>query len=136
MAGMDTFASRALDFIRSPEACAAFDGTREPDRVRQKYGANTQLLMARRLVEAGVSVVTLGFTRQPGWDTHQNNFVTMRKLLPELDQAVHTLLTDLYDRGLYEDVAVLMWGDAVGRPFSIHALDSRTSHVPPTRTNV
>jgi hypothetical protein len=111
MAGMDAFQARAFDMLRSPRAREAFDLSREPDRVRQRYGVNSQLLLARRLLEAGVSVVTAGFTRPPGWDTHQNNFATMRKLLPELDAALTTLLTDLHDRGLDADVTVLVWGE-------------------------
>jgi uncharacterized protein (DUF1501 family) len=111
MAGVDAFSARAFDFLRSARAREAFDISREPDRVRQRYGVNTQLLLARRLLEAGVSVVTVGFTRPPGWDTHQNNFATMRKLLPELDAALATLLTDLRDRRLDSDVTVLVWGE-------------------------
>jgi uncharacterized protein (DUF1501 family) len=111
MAGIDVFQARAFDMLRSPRAREAFDLSREPDRMRQRYGVNTQLLLARRLVEAGVSVVTAGFTRPPGWDTHQNNFATLRKLLPELDIALATLLTDLHDRGLDADVTVLVWGE-------------------------
>ncbi len=111
MSGMDAFNTRALDLLRSARAREAFDLSREPNRVRERYGANTQMLLARRLLEAGVSVVTVGFTRPPGWDTHQNNFATMRKMLPELDAALATLLTDLRDRGLLSEVAVLVWGE-------------------------
>jgi len=111
MAGMDAFNARAIDILRSSRAKEAFDLSREPDRLRQRYGANSQLLLARRLLEAGVSVVTVGFTRSPGWDTHQNNFATMRKLLPELDGGLATLLTDLRDRGLASEVTVLVWGE-------------------------
>lgn len=111
MAGMDEFSARAVDILRSARAREAFDISREPERMRQRYGVNTQLLLARRLLEAGVSAVTVGFTRPPGWDTHQNNFATMRKLLPELDAALATLLTDLRDRGLASDVSVLVWGE-------------------------
>ncbi|OAI39750.1 hypothetical protein AYO40_05515 [Planctomycetaceae bacterium SCGC AG-212-D15] len=111
MASMDAFNRRAVDILRSGRVKEAFDISREPDRVRQKYGPNTQMLLARRLVEAGVSVVTLGFTRPPGWDTHQKNFATMRKMLPEFDAALSTLLTDLRNRGLESDVAVVVWGE-------------------------
>ena len=111
MASMDAFNRRAVDMLRSGRVKEAFDVSREPDRVRQKYGPNTQMLLARRLVEAGVSVVTLGFTRPPGWDTHQKNFATMRTMLPEYDQAISTLLTDLRERGLEQDVAVVVWGE-------------------------
>src|SRR5262249_16189742 len=66
------------------------------------------LLQARRLVEAGVSVVTVAFH---DWDTHRYNFTTLRQLLPPLDQAVSALVTDLDERGLLGDVAVLMGGE-------------------------
>lgn len=111
MASMDVFNARAVEILRSGRVKEAFDISREPDRVREKYGDNKQMLLARRLVEAGVSVVTLSFTRPPGWDTHQKNFATMRKMLPEYDAAISTLLTDLHDRGLESDVAVVVWGE-------------------------
>ena len=111
LGGADPFTAQAFDIIRSGRAREAFDLSREPDAIRQRYGVNRQLLLARRLVEAGVSVVTVGFTRPPGWDTHQNNFGTLRILLPELDAALFTLLTDLRQRGLESQVAVLVWGE-------------------------
>jgi hypothetical protein len=128
LAGMDAFHARALEMLRSPRTRDAFDLAREPDRVRDRYDMNAHLLMARRLVEAGVSVVTLGFTRAPGWDTHKDNFRTLRILLPELDRAVHALLTDLCDRGLHDDVAVLLWGE-FGRSPRITA-DAGRDHWP------
>ena len=64
--------------------------------------------MARRLVEAGVPVVTL---KVGDWDTHEHNFRDMRAQLPQLDQGFHALVSDLHDRGLAEDVAVVMWGE-------------------------
>jgi Protein of unknown function (DUF1501) len=111
LGGRDPFTAQAFDIIRSGRAREAFDLSREPEVIRQRYGPNRQLLLARRLVEAGVSVVTVGFTRPPGWDTHQNNFGTLRMLLPELDVALSTLLTDLRQRGLDSQVAVLVWGE-------------------------
>ena len=107
--GMDRFTARALDMVTSPRVRDAFDVTREPDKVRQRYGTLTRFLQARRLAEAGVSVVSV---LAPGyWDTHANNFQTMRQLLPLLDRGVHTLVTDLHDRGLGRDVAVVVWGE-------------------------
>jgi hypothetical protein len=111
MAGMDEFNARAFDVLRSGRAKEAFDLSREPESIRQKYGKNTQFLLARRLVEAGVSVVTLGYSGGGGWDTHQNNFSTMRKKLPGYDEVLTTFLTDLRDRGLMDDVAVIVWGE-------------------------
>ncbi|MCI0702583.1 MAG: DUF1501 domain-containing protein, partial [Planctomycetia bacterium] len=78
-------------------------------------------LMARRLVEAGVSVVTL---KVGDWDTHEKNFIDHKAQLPQLDQGFHALITDLYDRGLEKDVAVVMWGE-FGRAPKISRGDGR-----------
>jgi hypothetical protein len=109
MAGMDAFNARALEMVTSAKARQAFDTASEPDKVKAKYGRdNTQFLQARRLVEAGVQVVTLA---TGGWDTHGDNFNAMRRQLPRVDQGVHALVTDLYERGLDKDVCVVMWGE-------------------------
>jgi uncharacterized protein (DUF1501 family) len=107
--------------IASPRVRDALDLNREPDRVRAKYGAGSALLRARRLVEAGVSVVSVaarfpvniggGINDPGGWDTHGHNFKLLRAKLPIYDQAVYALLTDLHDRGLANDVAVVIWGE-------------------------
>ncbi|MEM7392343.1 MAG: DUF1501 domain-containing protein, partial [Verrucomicrobiota bacterium] len=67
-----------------------------------------QFLMARRLVEAGVRCVTLGFSR---WDWHGNNFKRAREDFPMLDQGVSALVQDLHDRDLADDVSVIVWGE-------------------------
>jgi hypothetical protein len=109
MTGLDGFTARALDMITSKEARAAFDVEKEPKAVRERYGReNENFVRARRLVEAGVSVVTLA---TGGWDTHGDNFNQLRRQLPRVDQAVHALVTDLHERGLDKDVAVVMWGE-------------------------
>ena len=129
LTGRDAFTARALDIISSPETRNAFDISREPEHLRQKYGPAvqvksstgsntdtwnpTQFLQARRLVEAGVPVVTLA---AGGWDHHSavgapKIFDALRSALPPLDRAVHALVTDLHDRGLGRDVAVVMWGE-------------------------
>jgi hypothetical protein len=110
MASMDAFDARALDMITSDKARDAFDMSREQAKVREKYGPLTQFLQARRLVEAGVSVVTILATAE-GWDSHIRNFEFLRKTLPKVDRAVHALVTDLHERGLHQDVAVVMWGE-------------------------
>jgi hypothetical protein len=126
-AGMDAFSTRAMDMITSPKALEAFDITREPDKVRERYGVvrgkaivdggqfkwqGEGLLLARRLVEAGVSVVTV---QLPYWDLHGghrgNIFNSLRIILPLWDQALCALLTDLQERGLEKDVAVVAWGE-------------------------
>jgi hypothetical protein len=127
--GIDAFQDRALQMVTSGKVRDAFDIEREPDKVRTRYGERPfavvnqesgvtnhhqvthpgrALLQARRLVEAGVSVVTVAFH---DWDTHRYNFTTLRQLLPPLDQALTALITDLDERGLLADVAVLMGGE-------------------------
>ncbi|MBY0522608.1 MAG: DUF1501 domain-containing protein [Gemmataceae bacterium] len=111
MDGMDANTARALDIITANKARQAFDVSREPDRIRQKYGTEAfqqRFLQARRLVEAGVSVVTL---EVGGFDTHAANFTQMRRTLPKLDQAIHAFVTDLHDRGLNDDVLLIVWGE-------------------------
>lgn len=107
--GIDAFTARAVEMITSPKARQAFDLDQEPRAARERYGEFCRnFLLARRLVEAGVSVVTL---KVGDWDTHEHNFRDMRAQLPLLDQGFHALVTDLAERGLADDVVVLMWGE-------------------------
>jgi uncharacterized protein (DUF1501 family) len=117
MKGIDAFQSRALEIVASGKVRKAFEIEREPQHIRARYGEGAcpngtrcgrSLLLARRLVEAGVSVVTQCFS---GWDTHRENFSTLRGMLPPLDQALYGLITDLDERGLLADVAVLVGGE-------------------------
>jgi hypothetical protein len=109
MDGMDTFTRRAIEMIASAKACDALDLKLESPEVRERYGKYCEnFLLARRLVEAGVSVVTL---KVGDWDTHEHNFRDMREQLPQLDRGFHALLSDLYDRGLDKKVAVVLWGE-------------------------
>src|SRR5262249_9374498 len=124
--GMDAFTAQALEMVSSTKARDAFDINREPESVRKHYGPATQLLQARRLVEAGVKVVSVSFIGvEKGrrevcpfgggtWDTHGNLGKCLGHLLPQLDHAVHDLATDLRDRGLDKDGAGVFWG-AMGR---------------------
>jgi hypothetical protein len=108
-AGIDAFTLQALEMITSPKARRAFDLKQEPPEVRERYGKYCEsFLMARRLVEAGVTVVSL---KVGDWDTHEHNFRDMRDQLPQLDRGFHALVTDLHERGLADDVAVVMWGE-------------------------
>ncbi len=119
--GLDAFQARALEIIASGKVRNAFDVASEPEHVRARYGRSTGephwtapgplLLQARRLVEAGVSVVTVCPFGAGPWDTHRANFSTLRKMLPPLDQALAALVVDLEQRGLLDDVAVLMGGE-------------------------
>jgi hypothetical protein len=99
-----------------------FDLRREPVAVRERYGPTTvgqSLLLARRLVEAGVSLVTVNWqdeTKTDGvntcWDTHQNNFAKLRHLLcPVFDRAFPAFVTDLHERGLLETTLVVAVGE-------------------------
>ena len=122
MSGIDAFTQQALEMITSPKARDAFDLSQEPAATRERYGKYCEnFLLARRLVEAGVSVVTL---KVGDWDTHEKNFIDMREQLPQLDQGFHALVTDLHERGLEKDVAVVLWGE-FGRAPRISRGDGR-----------
>lgn len=122
MSGIDTYRQRAMEMIASPKVREAFDLGKEPPALRERYGKFCEsFLMARRLVEAGVSVVT---AKVGDWDTHEKNFKDMREQLPQLDQGFHALITDLYERGLDKDVAVVLWGE-FGRAPRISRGDGR-----------
>jgi hypothetical protein len=115
----DVFTTRALDMITTPRARDAFDISQEPESTRALYGeGGVQFLKARRLVEAGVPVVTLTANSESHtwdtagpWDHHGSVFTGLRKLLPAFDQSLHALITDLAQRGLDQDVAVVVWGE-------------------------
>jgi hypothetical protein len=115
--GVGRFQSRAAEIALSDGVREAFDLEREPAEARARFGEGPHrhgphpgksLLLARRLVEAGVSVVTVGVHN---WDTHSTNFATLRELLPPLDRALAALVNDLDDRGLLGDVAIVMAGE-------------------------
>jgi uncharacterized protein (DUF1501 family) len=108
MRGMDSFATRAFDMVASGATRRALDLNNEDPRYRDRYRGVDQFLQARRLVEAGVGCVTLSYG---GWDTHERNFETLRRQLPVLDRGVANLVSDLHDRGLSNDVAVIVWGE-------------------------
>jgi len=128
IAGMDAFTTQALEIISSSRARDAFDISRESAAARARYGAATQILQARRLVEAGVKVVSVSFVgvdqgRKEAcgfgggtWDTHGNQNKCLGHLLPQLDRAVFALATDLKERGLDKDVAVVFWGEMGREP--------------------
>jgi uncharacterized protein (DUF1501 family) len=122
MSGIDTYTQRAFEMITSPKVREAFDLKKESVQTRERYGKFCEnFLMARRLVEAGVSVVTL---KVGDWDTHEKNFIDHRAQLPQLDQGFHTLIGELHERGLDKDVAVVMWGE-FGRAPKISRGDGR-----------
>ena len=118
LAGMDAFTAQALEMLTTNRARDAFDISREPESMRTRYGKGTEFLQARRLVEAGVPVVTLTpRNRSPGpmcngeWDHHDHIFRCLRTVLPQYDQSVHALITDLDERGLLDQVGIVIWGE-------------------------
>jgi len=105
---MDEFYSRAYDLVSSARARAAFDIKAESDTVRDEYGrheAGQRMLLARRLVESGVRLVTLSYG---GWDMHQKIRDGITKTLPPFDQAYAALIRDLERRGLLDSTLVMV----------------------------
>jgi len=119
MDAMDSFTRRAVDLVLSGKMADALDLSKEkPETVRRymgsgkdefPFGYNKRLLLARRLIESGVRCVALEALGL--WDTHEDNFNTLRRLLPALDLGLCALLDDLKDRGLLGDVTVAVWGE-------------------------
>ena len=108
LAAMDSFYERAYSLVSSAEARSAFDIKAEPDAIRDDYGRNAagqRMLLARRLVEAGVRFVTLSYG---GWDMHQKITDNMQKTLPAFDQAYAALIRDLDQRGLLASTLVMV----------------------------
>jgi hypothetical protein len=109
--GLDHFTTQAYEMVTGPAARKAFDLSQEDPRLRDRYGRTTVgqgCLLARRLVEAGVTFVTV---TAGNWDHHANVFQECRRMLPLLDAAIASLVEDLYDRGLADKVLVLVWGE-------------------------
>ncbi|GAB4135238.1 MAG: DUF1501 domain-containing protein [Planctomycetaceae bacterium] len=112
---------RAFEVLTSSKLVAALDVEKENPKLRERYGKgsskhlgdgaplwNDQLLVARRLVEAGVRVVTVAYGF---WDTHGNNFGHLKRHLPTFDAGIATLIEDIHQRGLGDDVTVVVWGE-------------------------
>ena len=105
---MSSFYEGAYSLISAPKAREAFDIDKEDAKLRDRYGRNQagqRMLMARRLVEAGVRMVTLTYG---GWDMHNDVTPGMKRQMPSLDQALATLLLDLKERGLLERTLVMV----------------------------
>ena len=131
MEGMDAFTQAAFGVLTSSKLADALDISKEPQEVRDRYGdgkpyqfqydgaptCNDHILMARRLVEAGVRSVTMSFGR---WDSHGKNFDLVRDHGGKLDQAVSALVQDLDERDMLRNVTVLVWGE-FGRTPRINA---------------
>jgi len=118
---LDANYRRAFEVLTSSKLLEALDVSREPEKLRDRYGRgstrhlgdgapmwNDQLLMARRLVEAGARVVTVAYGF---WDTHGGNFRYLKQYLPLFDQGISALVEDLYERGLDKSCTLVVWGE-------------------------
>ena len=126
VAALDESYTQAYNLVSSPEAQKALDIHSEPDTIREAYGRNSigqRLLLARRLVEAGVPFITLHYG---GWDDHSEIFPGLAKRLPIFDTALAGLIVDLEQRGLLETTLVVALGE-FGRTPKISTLQDRSS---------
>ena len=137
MEGLDAFGQQAIDILSGSGLVDALDLSKEDPRVLERYGQNDpryqrdgapkmirNFLVARRLVEAGARVVSLNYSR---WDWHGGdglNFPRSRDEFPLFDRGLSALLTDLHERGLDQDVSVVVWGE-FGRTPKINKMNSR-----------
>ncbi|ADV62290.1 protein of unknown function DUF1501 [Isosphaera pallida ATCC 43644] len=140
LTGVDAATQKAFEVLTSSRLLDALDLSKEDPAIIQRYGdgkpynyqydgaptANDHLLIARRLIEAGVRCVTLSYGR---WDSHGQNFDLVRDHGSKLDQALSALIEDLDQRGLLDDVAVIAWGE-FGRTPRINNQAGR-DHWPP-----
>lgn len=125
MAALDQFTQQAVGILTSGKFAAALDLTKENPRTLERFTprmaapdprhyttegpkALQKLLLARRLIEAGVRCVSVSLS---DFDTHGDNFERMRTLGPLLDHGLHTLVEDLRERGMLDDVLILAWGE-------------------------
>ena len=122
------FREKSFALLAGQRGQQAFDLNREPRSVREMYGASAMgqgTLLARRLVEAGVTYVLVNYSKNNSWDTHTNNFAKLKDtLLPPMDQAASALLVDLEQRGMLDEVLVLMMGE-MGRTPTINKESGR-----------
>lgn len=129
----DGFQTRALDALGSAEARGAFDLEREDPRLRDRYGRHIHgqcLLMARRLVEAGVSLITVNWhdDGRSFWDTHGNNFERLKNdLMPPADRGFAALLDDLEARRLLDET-LIVWVGEFGRAPRISRANAGREH--------
>ena len=117
---LDQYRARAFDLLSSPDTQRAFDLEREPASLRDRYGRHLfgqGCLLARRLAEAGVPLVTVywhpdGTSAAPSWDTHEDNYYHLKThLMAPCDRGFSALLEDLHQRGMLEDTLVVWMGE-------------------------
>jgi uncharacterized protein (DUF1501 family) len=131
-ADVDAFSSQAAEMLGSGRAADAFDLSKEPAAVRERYGRHSwgqSHLLARRLVEAGTRFVTTVNGPSITWDTHKDNFTKLKDtLVPPMEQAYAALIDDLAERGLL-DTTLVVWMGEFGRTPKINK-DAGRDHWP------
>jgi uncharacterized protein (DUF1501 family) len=132
----DRHRQQAVAVLANPKVRAAFDVEQADAKTLERYGKNKfglSLLMAYRLVDAGVSLVQVNLGKNSSWDTHRRNFVNLKEnLLPYLDRGVAALLDDLHTSGLLDSTLVVMTGE-FGRTPKINK-DAGRDHWGPAMT--
>lgn len=120
-ANMDGFSSQAMEMLLNPNVRNAFDLSKEPEKLKDRYGRDTvgqSALYARRLIEAGARFVTAAGYHSLSWDTHGENDVGHRdRLCPTFDRTIAALLDDLSERGLLDSTIVIAMGEFGRTPF-------------------
>ncbi len=128
--GMNHFQQQVFSLLTSAKTRAAFDISREPAAVLDRYGRNlwgSSMIIARRLIEAGSTFVSVNWEEADSgnhWDMHTNNFGMCRVLLPLLDQLISGLILDLEERGLLDSTLVVVMGE-MGRTPRVNASAGR-----------
>ncbi|MBC8354031.1 MAG: DUF1501 domain-containing protein [Planctomycetes bacterium] len=127
---------QAVNVLTDPKTSSAFDIENADQATQERYGKNKfglSLLMAKRLVEAGVKYVQVNLGKNSSWDTHRRNFVNLKdNLLPPMDRGMSAMLDDLTESGLIDDTLVIMTGE-FGRTPKINK-DAGRDHWGPTNT--
>ncbi len=136
VADLGAYQQQAVNLVTSRQTYEAFNLDAEPDTMRDAYGRGTfgqSLLLARRLLESGVKLVTVYWHRdKPGvdttWDTHKSNFKQLKnRLVPQVDQPLATMFDDLKSRGMLDDTLVI-WTSEFGRTPKINKNDGGRDH--------
>ncbi len=139
MEATDVFNRQAIDVLMAGKLGEALDLSREDPRTRERYAAGAgryrqqteRLILARRLVESGVRYVAMNWGGYLGFDSHEANYSKMRQILPPTDAALSVLIEDLYQRGMDQEVLVVVWSE-FGRTPRINSKGGR-DHWPPVQ---
>lgn len=112
LSALDSYTQRAYEMVTSGEVADALDASKEDPEIVKRYGrTSSNLMYARRLIQAGVRVVTMSAS-WGGWDTHNNNFKSLStRNLPGMDHGLSTLIWDLERLDMFNDVTVVVWGE-------------------------